>query len=200
LNGKIPSSDFFKVALPSGLPIYAIDGAANSLNKIGVAPTLILGDLDSVIDEVAKQYPTLCLPDQNFSDLQKSLLYLEQNDMLPTIMVGIDGGCIDHILNNINIFVECGSIFVTEYMVCYAVRDNITLRNPLRTKISLFGIPSARVSSHGLKWELHNADLAFPGQTSCFNRTNSETLTLNVHSGTVLACVYLNFIDDAGNY
>ena len=40
--------------------------------------------------------------DQNSSDFQKAMKYLESQNLLPTIILGISGGYIDHILNNIN--------------------------------------------------------------------------------------------------
>lgn len=66
------------------------------------------------------------------------------------------------------------------------------------TKISLIGIPIATLSSIGLQWELHNAQLSFPGTNSCFNRTLHPEIFLEVHQGSVLVLIYEQMIEDAG--
>nr|WP_233586673.1 hypothetical protein [Legionella sp. km772] len=70
---------------------------------------------------------------------------------------------------------------------------------PVRTKISFLGMPRAKLSSQGLKWELTNTHLDFPGRTSCFNRVQQSPITIEVDQGAVLLLVYEQKIDDAGS-
>ncbi len=51
------------------------------------------------------------------------------------------------------------------------------------TKISLIGLPNAVCSSTGLKWDLDQTHLSFPGNTSCFNRCQQTDIELQTHSG-----------------
>src|SRR4051812_4632610 len=85
LNGDLPPPSFF---LQRDLPVVAADGAANSLLALGIRPKLIIGDLDSVDPKILNQYAFLLKPDQNTSDYQKSLVYLHDNKLLPSIVVG----------------------------------------------------------------------------------------------------------------
>ncbi|WP_374698344.1 thiamine diphosphokinase [Wolbachia endosymbiont (group B) of Limnophora tigrina] len=198
LNGEIPDSSFFK----QGIPIIAVDGGANRLASIGVQPDFVLGDLDSINPNLRASLNTIYLPDQDYCDFSKAIAHLKIVKLLPSIITGITGGAIDHILQNINIFLSTGSIFYTPSppMVGYTLQKGIThfFSLPKNTKISLLGVPKAQVSTKGLKWELCLNKLAFPGKNSCFNRSLDSKVSIEVHSGICLAMIYLEAVDDAG--
>ena len=199
LNGEIPSSSFFK----RDIPIIAVDGGANKLLSIGVKPDLVVGDLDSVNPDLRANLNTIYLPDQDYCDFSKAMAHLKTVKLLPSIVPGITGGAIDHILQNINIFLSTGSIFYTPSppMVGYILQKSIThFSLPKDTKISLLGMPTAQISTKGLKWELCLNKLAFPGKNSCFNRSLGNKLSIEVHSGICLAMVYLEAVDDAARH
>lgn len=124
LNGEIPSSSFFK----RDIPIIAVDGGANKLLSIGVKPDLVVGDLDSVNLDLRANLNTIYLPDQDYCDFSKAMAHLKTVKLLPSIVTGITGGAIDHILQNISIFLSTGSIFYTPSppMVGYTLQKGIT--------------------------------------------------------------------------
>lgn len=197
LNGELPASSFFR---EMQLPIIATDGAANNLHVLGIHPELIIGDLDSVLPELLENHSHLRLPEQNSNDYQKALAYQKEKDLLPAIVVGVNGGYLDHILNNINIFLETNCLLyappITGLVLNAHTQFNCIL--PIQTKISLMGIPQAILSSKGLQWELNATHLSFPGTSSCFNRTQAAETYLEVHQGSVLVLIYEQQIDDAG--
>lgn len=197
LNGDLPDPSFF---LKMNLPVIAADGAANHLLELGILPDLIVGDLDSVRHDILEKHSFLHLSDQNSTDFQKTMLYLKENDLLPAIIVGINGGCLDHILNNINIFMETNCLLYSPPIRGFVIKEKSRMNFllPAQTKISLMGIPEATLSSTGLKWELNSSCLSFPGKTSCFNRTQSPEIVLEVHHGAALVLIYEQRIDDAG--
>ncbi|PWY56751.1 thiamine diphosphokinase [Legionella qingyii] len=196
LNGELPDSSFF---VTMNLPIIAADGAANSLYELGIRPQLITGDLDSVHPTLLENHPFLHTPDQNSSDYQKALCYLKDNDLLPAIIVGINGGHLDHILNNMNIFMETNCLLYAPPIRGFVLNEHsrMNLSLPVQTKISLMGIPEATLSSIGLQWELNDAHLSFPGKTSCFNRTHLPEIFLEVQHGSVLVLIYEQMMEDA---
>lgn len=197
LNGDLPPAAFFE---SMNVPVIAADGAANRLLDLGIVPQLITGDLDSVRPDILEHHPFFHLPDQESTDYQKSMFYLKSHDLVPAIIVGINGGYLDHVLNNMNIFMETNCLLyappIKGFVINNPFRRSISL--PLQTKISLIGIPEAILSSQGLQWELHSAHLTFPGKTSCFNRTQSPEISLEVHQGAALVLIYESFIEDAG--
>ncbi|MDR0351488.1 MAG: thiamine diphosphokinase [Puniceicoccales bacterium] len=195
MNGNLPDQWVFKGL---GLPLIAADGAANSLAARNIVPDMIIGDLDSVKNELLQKGKFLKNDDQNSSDFQKALKYLETENLMPTIILGLNGGYIDHILNNINIFLRTKSIFYDEQIIGLGIDNHQTLNLKIGTKLSLFGIPSCCVSTKGLKWDLDKKELTFPGFNSCFNRTNSENVAIHIIKGTALLLLYTSLIVDAG--
>ncbi len=199
LDGRIPTSRFFKEI---GLPLIAADGAANRLHEIGIKPDLVIGDCDSVMSEILDQTPHKKIQSQDDSDFEKALKYLEENGLMPAIICGISGGYLDHIMNNVGIFMQHdGNIFVDDEIVGYSLNGIQTFKIPLNAKLSIIGMPSCTISTNGLKWELNNAELNYPGMGSFFNRCVSKTLKITIHKGKALMIVYTNEIIDAGlNY
>lgn len=188
LDGALPDAAFFKL----DLPVIAADGAANQLMKIGIEPSMVIGDLDSISPENRAILKTHLHFDQNFCDFQKSLQYLEDNQLLPAIIVGVNGGTLDHILNNVNIFMTSSNFLYAPPLMGLVVRPHQEkiFKLPLDTKLSLLGIPSAVVTTHGLKWELASSVLSFPGHNSCFNRNVCEEVKIKADAGSVLVLIY----------
>ena len=196
LDGAIPAQEFFE---EMQLPIISADGATNQLHRMGITPHMIIGDLDSISPELLKIYRHKRVEDQNYSDFQKALKYMHDNDWLPTIICGITGGYIDHEINNIDIFMQTDrNIFITDSVIGYKVQAESKYTFPVGTKISIIGMPECVISTRGLKWELERYTTKFPGQNSCFNRVVSEKLTVIPHKGTALMMVYTKEINDAG--
>ncbi len=54
------------------------------------------------------------------------------------------------------------------------------------------------VSTVGLKWELQEQTLTFPGQNSCFNRTQESEWQIHVREGQLLVLIYQEEMQDAG--
>jgi thiamine pyrophosphokinase len=188
LNGFLPNAEFFNV----NLPIIAADGAANTLMSMNIKPEIVIGDLDSIEPRYLEQLATHYHYVQNFCDFQKALFYLQEQKLLPTIIVGLNGDCLDHVLNNINIFADADNVLYAPPIIGYMLNKNSnrTFILPIDTKISLFGIPIAKASTQGLKWNLHQQQLKFPGKNSSFNRTILEEIVINVHQGKVLVLIY----------
>ncbi len=195
LNGDLPSKSFFN----SALPLIAADGAINKLAKLGLQPDVVVGDLDSADPTLLIHPEVIYRPDQNSCDFEKSLTYLKDKNLLPTIIVGMSGGMVDHILQNMNLFLNIRCVFYAPPIVAYSLLENerksFTL--PLRSKISIIGM-SARISSSGLKWELDNYSMNFPGSNSSFNRSVKKEITITLHKGQAIVMLYLEEAKDSG--
>lgn len=198
LDGNLPSVEFFS---RSGIPIVAADGATNKLYDLGILPIIVVGDCDSVNQEILEKTTYKYVAEQNSTDFQKALEYIDEMNLFPTIICGISGGYLDHIVNNINIFISHPeNIFVDDDIIGYCLTHNHEFELPLGSKISIIGLPSCKITTQGLKWELTEDILNFPGNTSCFNRSKSTKIKINILSGTALLIVYRNKINDAGCY
>lgn len=196
LNGKLPS---YESLINLNLPIIAADGAINKLFKMGITANIVIGDLDSVSSDILHKVPYLKEFDQNYSDFQKAYRYITSNNLNPSVICGISGGFLDHILNNINIFIELkDNVFMDDEIIGFCLRKKYSLKTQPGTKISIFGIPHCKISTNGLKWELDNALLEFPGKNSSLNRAQKSEITIDITEGCALIIIYKNTIDDAG--
>jgi len=179
--------------------IIATDGAADRLLTIGVTPSVIIGDLDSLIKENHLDANIIHLPDQSTSDFQKAINYIEQNKLEPFILFGVSGGSIDHILFNINILAKHNCAFYCPPVLSYVLdpgTHEFTVKKD--SKISLIAMPDAVVSSHGLKWELAKTQMNYPGENSCFNRAVDTKIKITLHQGKSILMIYLDHIEDMG--
>lgn len=192
LNGDLPVSLKGACLFEKNMPIIAADGSANALMRMGVRPHLVIGDLDSIEPEYACQLNLHLHYDQDLCDFQKALIYLQEKQLFPAIVLGISGGYLDHILNNINIFLGTDSVFYAPPIYGFTLCENKekSCRLPLNSKISLLGIPSAEISTEGLKWELNSYQMSYPGSNSCFNRSIQDEVHFKIHKGTVLILIY----------
>lgn len=196
LNGKLPS---YESLINLNLPIIAADGAINKLFKMGITANIVIGDLDSVSSDILHKVPYLKEFDQNYSDFQKAYKYITSNNLNPAVICGISGGFLDHILNNINIFMELkDNVFMDDEIIGFCLRKKYSLKTQSGTKISIFGIPHCKISTNGLKWELDNELLEFPGKNSSLNRAQKSEITIDITEGCALIIIYKNTIDDAG--
>jgi thiamine pyrophosphokinase len=162
-------------------------------------PQIILGDLDSVDEHLLQGRKYLKISDQDTTDFEKALSYAEKESLTPSVVAGMDGGYIDHILGNMNILTRTGSIFLTKNIVGMVLDGHHFFdKIPLRTKISIFGVPHCVVQSKGLRWELNAMELSMGGKFSLGNRTQSSEIELKVLSGKAMVCIYMRAIRDAG--
>jgi thiamine pyrophosphokinase len=198
LNGTLPKESFFSNL--KDLPIIAADGAANKLREINITPDLIIGDLDSINLNDFSDSRIIHRPDQDKSDFQKSLDYLSEIGLLPSLILGANGGFIDHILHNINIIITYGCSFYSPPLLGVSLQGAHKYHYKLApgTKISLIGFNHARVKTSGLKWELDGEVIHFPGNNSCFNRVKEENISIDILAGDLLLLVYQDPINDHG--
>lgn len=175
------------------IPVIAADGAYNKLQKLGISPNVVIGDLDSAVISKNCKSLVIKIPDQNTCDFQKSLNYIIKNELYPSIVIGFNGGDFAHILNNLSIlsqYSEC--IFIDKSTIGLILPEgehDLTLFP--YTKISIFGILESVVSSRGLKWELLNHKLFFWKSNSISNMTLEHEVHINVKKGQIL-CVFQN--------
>ena len=194
LNGELP----FEFLKHTTLALIAADGAANALIANGLEPSMIVGDCDSVRTELLQQYPHVRDRSQDTTDFEKAFAYLKKENLLPTIVVGMSGGCLDRILSNVLIFSQTNALFLSDTQIGFSLTGRKTFDWEVDTKVSLFGCPHAIVTSHGLKWELNCTELTFGGFQSCSNRVQTSPLTLEVE-GKILVFAYRCTVKDAGS-
>lgn len=189
LNGSLPEPSFFEAF---SLPICAADGAANYLIRHGILPTLVVGDLDSLNSPLPKEVEQLHIAEQDRCDYEKTLAVMAERAYLPCLVVGLNGGELDHILHNISIFMQGNNRFWAPPIYGMILRAGEAVQIKLKQlgKISLLGLPHAVVNSQGLVWELQNYSMHFPGKTSCLNQARQREVYIEAKEGQVLLLIH----------
>ncbi|MBX9621965.1 MAG: thiamine diphosphokinase [Alphaproteobacteria bacterium] len=192
LSGELPQKDFFQ---KMNLPVIAADGAANQLYALGITPHIVIGDLDSV--DPSLNFNSLHIQDQSRCDFEKSMEYLDQDGLLPSIILGSSGGDLDHILNNVSIFMlnsQGNLLYAPPLYGAVFSNPQTQVILPIHTKVSMLGLPQACVVTQGLEWDLTGQKLYFPGFNSCLNRSKSTKVSIQVLEGQVLFLAHEFFL------
>ena len=166
LNGEIPKKNELTLILKKYDKIICADGAANKTIKANINPDFILGDLDSLQNDIINNNATniIELPDQNLNDFQKILIWLQSKDYKTIDIIGMDGKRIDHTISNFSIILEQISNFnltiFTASGIFYTIESQKTFKNVYNKYFSIFS-PNKdnRINSLGLKYELKDKTL-----------------------------------------
>ncbi|MGI9436064.1 MAG: thiamine diphosphokinase [Geminicoccaceae bacterium] len=143
--------------------LIAADSGADAAFAAGLVPDLVLGDLDSISDaEQARQRTRVIqIPDQNTTDLQKALAYIEA----PMIVgLGFLGARFDHSLAAVHALSACTKpqeiLLADTHDVVLRVRGDFAgnLAPGLRFSIWPLGIQTFRRST-GLRYPLDGLTL-----------------------------------------
>lgn len=176
--------------------VLVLDGAYRILLQAGVMPDTLLGDFDSIHPEDLQHARSASIQvieavDQNKSDLEKGIEYLDQQNATDICIVAGTGKRLQHTLHNLYILkkyyqVQRALKLVSETeIICYYHDAEVMLAGKIQDSVGLFGFPHAVVSSVGLKYEMSHYILDFEKASSVSNELASEQVLLKI-SGDVL--------------
>ncbi|MDO9578353.1 MAG: thiamine diphosphokinase [Candidatus Cloacimonadales bacterium] len=106
-NGAAPQEDVLRQNLKGTNILIAADGGAETCRKLGLDPQYIVGDLDSVSDETIEyfsQTKIVHIPDQDTTDLEKSIIFAERFFPRKIRIFSAAGNRSDHYINNLLFF------------------------------------------------------------------------------------------------
>ncbi|MCF7808888.1 MAG: thiamine diphosphokinase [Candidatus Marinimicrobia bacterium] len=205
LAGSPPSEDLLRSAVADADHVIAVDGGANVFASYQMEPDILIGDLDSVKHLDWTHCQVIQDKDQETTDLQKALGYINDNLHIDEIkLLGALGGRTDHLIHNLKI---CASINKTTAVQIVSDKPQgsprqveriyrLTASQDLRLKlepgsiVSLFALaPFSGLSTAGLKWDLHDLD-GGDSPISQSNLTIKQNAHFKLHAGTIYIAVY----------
>lgn len=192
LNGSF--TDYGEVIDRKLYSIAADGGIVNAL-KNACKPAAIVGDGDSIQDapfslknEIAS-IPFIHTPDQDFTDFEKALRFLQSKGYTYINVFCFDGERIDHMLSGLSIcsgFETLTIILHTHSQIVMKVPYSFFLQIKTGTTVSLLPFPTAsHVSTTGLQWELSDATLNLGGFLSVSNKTTQSKINIRYTEGTL---------------
>lgn len=195
----VAAGDFSGTVLkiPAETYVIAADGGLLQLQKLGIAPNIIMGDFDSLGSvpegENVLQHPT----EKDDTDTMLAVKMALELGMETIVIFGGLGGRFDHSIANlqtlhyiansgaVGFLVGCGS-------VCTVLKDGgIKFSDTMTGLVSVFSLMdrSDGVSLRGLKYEIENQSLTPDFPLGVSNEFIGETAEIRVEKG-VLALMW----------
>lgn len=197
LNGSLSPELIKSPFLQQGLPLIAADGAAWGMKEVGLSPDIIIGDLDSLRSRSAPElsFPKAEIveePDQETNDFEKALRLVVKRGISPVLVVGMQGGDIEHSFNNWSVAIKlCQEIelwILEQNRVGIGLGAGAVVKASCRSDkiVSLIPQPECVVSTAGLRWSLSNERLALGVREGARNEAVDQDFSVQVHSGSLM--------------
>lgn len=188
-NGDFPTHPIALRVLKEAPYKICCDGAANAAIAHGIIPDLIIGDGDSIADEIALQYAALLLTleDQETNDQTKAVNHCVSLGKKRIAIVGATGKREDHTLGNISLLMhyypEITVVSFTDYGLFLPVSDAVQLHTQAGQQISIFNFGAKGLSSQDFRYPIYDFKEGWQGTlneatTSCVNIAAQGTYLL----------------------
>ena len=198
-NGPLPPKERFARALEAADLILCADGGANRAVAAGLAPHFVIGDFDSLSENVRAHFAPEQLihrPSQYATDLEKALQFAVERKCTSATVIGISGGRLDHQICNLNMLEKFSDRMA---MMCidangtgYVVRDSLELSCKIGQQISLFAFRRAGgITTRGLRYPLQDATMEWAVNDGLSNEAIAELVEIRVAKGSLFDyCVH----------
>lgn len=203
-NGEPPAHPEALRLLREARTVVCCDGAVGSVVALGMEPTVIVGDGDSIAPELAERFADRIRPDksEDYSDLTKAVNYCEAQGVRRFAILGGGGRREDHLLGNVSLLIGYSRKFevvmVTNYGIFTPIHTSTTFACSVGQPVSVFSFSSeTRITYHGLKYPASLRRFAQLWEGT-LNVTESDEFTIELHDegDVVIYQAFTNFDDD----
>jgi len=193
LNGELARPRLVKrlAALASG--VVCTDGGCRHAARLGLTPSVVIGDMDSLPKRLPRWKGTayLCDFDEDCSDLEKAFRLVPRMGVDWVWVAGALGGRLDHALVNLALIEKQAAAglrlaLVHDGIALLAGEGDIRLACRRGETVSLLASSGGCVvSTRGLRYGLKRRILA-PGSLGLSNRAMSKDVRIRVLRGRLL--------------
>ncbi len=177
-NGLFPSRRELIERLQSSKMLICCDGAINKLEKIGVEPFAIIGDLDSLGEVKKEQYSKILYYDSNqyTNDLTKAVNWSIDKGFTNITIMGATGEREDHTIGNIFLLLRYASKvnvkMLTDYGTFTPILKTTTFDSYQGQQVSIFASDiNTLITTYNLKYPINHESLP-----ELWNGTLNESL------------------------
>ena len=209
INGDLPNRDAaHKLIHPEDF-IIAVDGGTRHALALGLLPSVVIGDLDS-LDSANRlvlerenvqtiQYPA----DKDETDLELALTYAINAGYAPIRLIAALGGRIDQTLANLALLTaeSCTKLDLRlddGVEEAFFTRNQAQIHGRIGNLVSLipWGNPVTGIRTEGLRWQLSNETL-YPHKTrGISNEMIAEDAHVQIENGLLLIIHKRLYISD----
>ena len=202
-DGSFPIHEIPVGYIRSADHIICCDGSVENLLKAGYLPEAIVGDLDSISEELAYRFRDRLFRDGNpeTNDLTKTVNWCIAKGYRDLVIVGATGKREDHTIGNISLLAEyikdANVIMVTDTGLLLPFLNGSEISSYPGQQVSVFSIdPETEITSDGLRYPLRKTKLR-NWWTATLNEAIGNSFTLEFKNSMVI--VYLKFPDQSHN-
>jgi len=191
-NGNFPCHKIPLEFLSSAEQIICCDGAVENLLKAGFKPDFIIGDLDSISDEIKNQFASILIyqAEQETNDLTKAFHFCLENNRTEITILGASGKREDHTLGNLSLlmdYAEKGKVqMLTDNGIFIPLLETSTLESYPGEQISIISLfPETMFTFQNLLYPVKDRKLTSWWQGT-LNEAKSNNFTISFDKGKVL--------------
>ena len=196
-DGTFPEHEIPLTYIRNAGRIVCCDGSTENLLKAGFLPEAIVGDMDSLSEDLAEKYKSRIFRDesQDTNDLTKAVSWCIDRGYKDLVIVGGTGKREDHTLGNISLLVEYAKnvkvILITDTGILLPLLESSDISSFPGQQISIFAIePGMEISSRGLRYPLNSKKIG-NWWVATLNEALEDSFNLEFKQGRVI--VYLKF-------
>ncbi len=202
LNGEIKNYDYIKNIINKNNYDYIVcaDGGANHSYNMGIIPDYIIGDLDSIYNEIIEFYKLKDVKFEKFpskkdeTDTEICVYLASKLNAKEIDFIGALGGRLDHMIANINLlyYVRNKGIYtkiISEYEdIHIAINEEITINGNIGDTISVIPLngDAKGVTLENLEYPLNNYDMKFYLPLGISNVMLDEKCSVKVEQGSLI--------------
>lgn len=195
-NGNFPNSPETLETLNHASYVCCCDGAAEKLIAYGRIPNAIVGDGDSLSEEIRKEYKAIIhiIKEQEFNDLTKATRFCISQGAKKITYLGATGQREDHTLGNISLLSFYHEEFgievsmLTDYGVFKTGNSGfMEFRSFPGQQISIFNISCSTIISEGLRWQTYAYKQLWQGT---LNEATGHSFTLKTDGNYIVYSTY----------
>lgn len=198
-DGNFPEHQMPLELLHNAKRIICCDGSVIKLLEAGLQPSAVVGDLDSLTDEISEGYGDILYADydQETNDLTKAFKWCYERGYRKIAILGATGKREDHTLGNISLLAEyvrtAYIIMVTDTGIFTPYNASCRIDSFPGQQVSIFSVnPETKITSVGLKYKLDNLRL-HNWWKGTLNESEATSFELRFEGGPII--VYQKFRD-----
>lgn len=201
-NGLLPDVEAVRKLVEAGDVLYAADGGASHILRLGLLPGQVVGDLDSLPIEDLERLQTAGVriirhpQDKDRTDLELTLNSALADGHKTIVILAALGGRLDMTLGNLSLLTRPDLRLIDIKLddgieQAFFVRDEVSITGKAGDIVSLLpwgGIVEG-VTTVGLRWPLDGEDLKPHESRSISNEMQTSEAKIQIGSGLLL-CIH----------
>lgn len=193
-NGDFPTSPFALKVLNDATYVVCCDGGANEYIRKGYVPDAIVGDGDSLADDIKQQHKGIIHYNhcQETNDQTKAVNFLIEKGFKNITIIGATGKREDHTLGNISLLVDYMRMGVnirtyTDYGIFTPCHDTQQFSSFAHQQVSIFNISATHLSSVGLQYPIYDFNNWWQGT---LNEATTSSFTIEAQGDYIVFTTY----------